>query len=69
MTTQNEEMMSQQPTTAPATSAADTTSSAVVVQNVGKVFDGKKGARVIALEDINLTVARGEFVSLIGPSG
>lgn len=70
MTTQNEETMPQQPTTGSATPAAETTGSpAVVVQNVGKVFEGKKGARVIALEDINLTVASGEFVSLIGPSG
>ncbi|HNP15937.1 MAG: ABC transporter ATP-binding protein [Cryobacterium sp.] len=42
---------------------------AVAAVNVGKVFDGKRGAQVVALEDINLTVARGEFVSLIGPSG
>lgn len=42
---------------------------AVVVQNVGKIFAVEKGAEVIALEEINLTVAEGEFVSLIGPSG
>ncbi len=74
MTTQNEETMSHEPTAAPATLATPANSvgdstPAVVVQNVGKVFDGQKGAQVIALEDINLTVARGEFVSLIGPSG
>lgn len=45
------------------------TAPAVVVENVGKVFTVEKRATVTALEDINLTVAQGEFVSLIGPSG
>jgi putative ABC transport system ATP-binding protein len=35
--------------------------------HVSKSFGGKK--RVIALEDINLDVTRGEMVSIIGPSG
>ncbi|MFI5226962.1 MAG: ABC transporter ATP-binding protein [Candidatus Limnocylindrales bacterium] len=44
--------------------------SEVVVQaiGVGKVFGAEPGA-VTALEGIDLTVRRGEFVSLIGPSG
>lgn len=42
---------------------------AVAVAGVSKVFPGKRGAEVTALQDINLTVAPGEFVSLIGPSG
>jgi NitT/TauT family transport system ATP-binding protein len=42
---------------------------AVSVTNVSKIFSVAKGQRVIALEDIELTVAPGEFVSLIGPSG
>jgi NitT/TauT family transport system ATP-binding protein len=42
---------------------------AVVVDNVGKIFTVEKGAQVTALEEISLTVAQGEFVSLIGPSG
>ncbi|MFI8568907.1 ABC transporter ATP-binding protein [Rhodococcus sp. NPDC078407] len=41
------------------------TEHAVVVENVGKTFD----AGVIALEDVSLAIAPGEFVSLIGPSG
>ncbi|WP_066040581.1 ABC transporter ATP-binding protein [Herbiconiux solani] len=41
---------------------------AVLVEGVDKVFDTKKGT-VTALEQIDLTVAPGEFVSLIGPSG
>lgn len=68
MTEKNEETMVQDSTTSRDT-ANTADSPAVTVAGVGKVFDGKRGARVIALEDINLTVARGEFVSLIGPSG
>ena len=42
---------------------------AVDVRDVGRVFAGRKGASVTALEAVSLTVAPGEFVSLIGPSG
>jgi NitT/TauT family transport system ATP-binding protein len=41
---------------------------AVEARGVGKVFAARSG-RVTALEGIDLTVAEGEFVSLIGPSG
>ncbi len=40
----------------------------LVVDDAGMVFDTKKGS-FVALRDIRLTVARGEFVSLIGHSG
>ncbi len=40
----------------------------LVVDNAGMVFETKKGD-FIALRDIHLTVAKGEFVSLIGHSG
>ena len=40
----------------------------VELDQVGMHFDGKKG-RFVALKDVNLTIARGEFVSLIGHSG
>ncbi len=40
----------------------------VVVDNAGMVFDTKAGS-FVALRDIHLTVAKGEFVSLIGHSG
>jgi NitT/TauT family transport system ATP-binding protein len=41
----------------------------VLVRNVGKVFGDRREGRVVALQEINLTVQAGEFVSLIGPSG
>jgi NitT/TauT family transport system ATP-binding protein len=44
-------------------------SSAVTVEGAGKVFNAGSGRRVDALVDVDLTVAPGEFVSLIGPSG
>jgi len=43
-------------------------SDAVLVHDVDKIFNVSKGS-VTALESIGLTVAPGEFVSLIGPSG
>jgi NitT/TauT family transport system ATP-binding protein len=42
---------------------------AVQIESVGKVFTVAKRGSVTALDDINLVVAPGEFVSLIGPSG
>ena len=38
------------------------------INDMGKVFDSNKGA-VTALEDINLTVNRGELAVIVGPSG
>ena len=40
----------------------------VEIQNVGMEFN-TKGGRFVALENINLCIAKGEFVSLIGHSG
>ena len=40
----------------------------VQIENVSMVFDTKKGP-FVALQDVNLTVAQGEFISLIGHSG
>jgi NitT/TauT family transport system ATP-binding protein len=43
--------------------------SAVVANGVGKVFDVGGGRRVDALVGVDLTIEKGEFISLIGPSG
>ena len=42
---------------------------AVQATGVGKVFNAGRPDQVDALTDVDLTVAPGEFVSLIGPSG
>jgi len=41
----------------------------VSVSGVTKVFQGSGGSRVQALDNINLDVHPGDFVSLLGPSG
>jgi NitT/TauT family transport system ATP-binding protein len=41
---------------------------AVELAGVDKVFATRRSS-VVALQDVNLTVGRGEFVALIGPSG
>ncbi|MFC6356107.1 ABC transporter ATP-binding protein [Luethyella okanaganae] len=52
------------------TDPLDAGSPAVVVSGVGRIFAGKRAERAVnALEQIDLVVAPGEFVSLIGPSG
>ncbi|POH68365.1 ABC transporter ATP-binding protein [Cryobacterium zongtaii] len=51
------------------TTAALPLQHAVEVTDVSRVFAGRKGASVTALDAVSLTVAPGEFVSLIGPSG
>ena len=40
----------------------------LILTNVGRTFPGPNGA-VVALEDVNLSIAPGELVSLVGPSG
>lgn len=42
---------------------------AVEVVDVSKIFTVARKKRIVALENIDLTVSPGEFVSLIGPSG
>ncbi|MEM1399288.1 MAG: ATP-binding cassette domain-containing protein, partial [Pseudomonadota bacterium] len=48
--------------------ATATGSDVISANQLGLVFQ-TADAPVVALEDINLSVRRGEFVSLIGPSG
>ena len=38
------------------------------IEGVSKVF-GSDGTKVVALNDINLSITAGEFVSILGPSG
>jgi len=38
------------------------------IEAVNKIFSSD-GGDVIALKDINLTIASGEFICLLGPSG
>jgi NitT/TauT family transport system ATP-binding protein len=40
----------------------------VLVDHVSKVF-GSGASRVVVLDDISLSIGRGEFVTIIGPSG
>jgi NitT/TauT family transport system ATP-binding protein len=56
-------------TSAPGQPVASARPAAVSVTGVRKVFSSRKGADVTALEAVDLTIAPGEFVSLIGPSG
>jgi putative ABC transport system ATP-binding protein len=39
----------------------------IELENVGKQFDGKRNVSVLA--DVQLSIARGELVAIIGPSG
>ncbi|HEV2426625.1 MAG TPA: ABC transporter ATP-binding protein [Acidimicrobiales bacterium] len=44
------------------------TTDAVVLEGISKSFSGPSGSHVV-IDDLNLTVASGEFFSLLGPSG
>jgi putative ABC transport system ATP-binding protein len=39
----------------------------IELSNVSKIFQGKR--KVTALENVNLSIGRGEMVSIVGPSG
>jgi NitT/TauT family transport system ATP-binding protein len=42
---------------------------AVYAEGLNKIFNANDANQVIALQNVNLTIQKGEFVSLIGPSG
>ncbi len=41
----------------------------IATANLGKIYNPNTDEAVVALQDVNLTIKPGEFVSLIGPSG
>ena len=49
--------------------STDQAAIAISAQGINKIFNPGTDAEVIALQDIDLDVGAGEFVSLIGPSG
>jgi NitT/TauT family transport system ATP-binding protein len=49
--------------------AVKTDAPVIAVRNVNKIFNSGSAEQVVALQNINLDIYSGEFVSLIGPSG
>jgi len=47
---------------------ADASGAMIAVRRLGKTYETSRGA-VLALEEIDFTVAEGEFVAILGPSG
>ena len=43
--------------------------SMIAIERLSKTFETSRGASHLALSDISLDVADGEFVSILGPSG
>ncbi len=41
----------------------------IEIENITKVYHSLDGADVLALQDVSLSIGRGEFVSIVGPSG
>jgi NitT/TauT family transport system ATP-binding protein len=49
--------------------AAATSAAMIEIQAVSKTFETKRDRRHLAIADISLAMAAGEFVSILGPSG
>ena len=56
----------QQPTIHPSASDAP---QMIDIHGLNKLYATRDGAAIEALKDVNLTIADGEFVSIVGPSG
>lgn len=41
----------------------------IEIENASLVYGGREGNGVLALADLNLRIAKGEFVAVVGPSG
>ena len=50
-------------------SGSDGTTPAIDLRSVSKFYDMESGERVKAVENVSLTVAPGQFVCVVGPSG
>lgn len=42
---------------------------AVRIEHVSKIYTTQQGEEVVALQDINLSIAQGDFICVVGPSG
>jgi NitT/TauT family transport system ATP-binding protein len=49
--------------------SAQTSSNVIYAENLSKIYNQGTDEQVVALQDVNLQIQQGEFISLIGPSG
>jgi NitT/TauT family transport system ATP-binding protein len=54
---------------ASAAPAAGATPPSLSFKRISRMFESREGEEVIALEDIDLDIRKGEFVAVVGPSG
>ncbi len=47
----------------------DTSNAMIEISAVSKTYETSQRGRHLALDDVNLTIAEGQFVSILGPSG